>query len=157
MNSAPALNREWIAAHIPHQGAMCLLDEVLEWNAHAIRCRSGTHRAADHALRSARGLGIACGIEYAAQAMALHGALASRSHIGTGPRKAAMGLLASVRAVRFHAVRLDDIQADLICEAQQLAGDEMTAMYEFSLHADGRALLDGRASVVFDAARRRSR
>ncbi|HAJ12631.1 MAG TPA: 3-hydroxylacyl-ACP dehydratase, partial [Comamonadaceae bacterium] len=27
------LDHRWIAAHIPHQGSMCLLDEVLTWDA----------------------------------------------------------------------------------------------------------------------------
>ena len=75
--STHALNRAWIEAHIPHQGRMCLLDEVIAWDAHTIRCRSGGHRAADNPLRAQGRLGIACGIEYAAQAMAVHGALAA--------------------------------------------------------------------------------
>ena len=72
------LNRGWIEAHIPHQGRMCLLDEVLEWEHGAHPCASSSHRAADHPLRAHGRLGIACGIEIAAQAMAVHGALQRR-------------------------------------------------------------------------------
>ena len=71
------MNRAWIEERIPHHGRMCLLDEVIEWDAQHIRCRSATHRDPDNPLRSHGRLGIACGIEYAAQAMALHGALAA--------------------------------------------------------------------------------
>ncbi len=71
------LDRNWIERHIPHHGRMCLLEEIIEWDVRHIRCRSGTHRAADHPLRSRDRLGAACGIEYAAQAMAVHGALAA--------------------------------------------------------------------------------
>jgi predicted hotdog family 3-hydroxylacyl-ACP dehydratase len=141
------LNRAWIEARIPHQGRMCLLDEVLDWNAQSIRCRTATHRAPDNPLRSHDRLGIACGIEYAAQAMALHGALAGSASNGA-PRA---GLLAGVRDVRFLVLRLDDIESDLICEATHLAGDSLTALYEFALRDRDRSLLSGRASVILDA------
>jgi predicted hotdog family 3-hydroxylacyl-ACP dehydratase len=154
------MNRAWIEARIPHQGRMCLLDEVLAWDAHHIRCSTGTHRALDNPLRSHDRLGIASGIEYAAQAMALHGALAgaaARASAAAGAKAAAasrVGLLASVRDVRLHVLRLDDIEADLLCEAIHLAGDNFTALYEFALYDKDKCLLGGRASVVLDASRR---
>jgi predicted hotdog family 3-hydroxylacyl-ACP dehydratase len=144
------MNRAWIAARIPHQERMCLLDEVLDYNVHGIRCRTGTHRLADNPLRSHGRLGIACGIEYAAQAMALHAALIP----GVPARSstaAQAGLLASVRDVRPRVLRLDDIESDLICEARHVAGDGATALYEFELRDGERKLLSGRASVVLDA------
>ena len=73
------LDRQWIEQHIAHKGRMCLLDEVLSWDAARIRCRSATHRSADNPLRLHGRLGAACGIEYAAQAMAVHGALIAAS------------------------------------------------------------------------------
>jgi predicted hotdog family 3-hydroxylacyl-ACP dehydratase len=85
------LNRAWIAAHIPHQGRMCLLDEVIDWDRRQIRCRSATHRAPDNPLRSHGRLGSACGIEYAAQAMALHGALANDAAVGRPEAKSDLG------------------------------------------------------------------
>ena len=148
------MNRAWIEARIPHQGRMCLLDEVLAWDAHHIRCSAGTHRALDNPLRSHDRLGIAGGIEYAAQTMALHGALASAALGANAAAPSRVGLLASVRDVRLHVLRLDDIEADLLCEVTHLAGDNFTALYEFSLRDKDRSLLAGRASVVLDAARR---
>jgi predicted hotdog family 3-hydroxylacyl-ACP dehydratase len=156
------LNRAWIEARIPHQGSMCLLDEVLDWSAQRIRCRTATHRAPDNPLRSHDRLGIACGIEYAAQAMALHGALAGgAADVANGAANGAVdgpaagasrvGLLAGVRDVRFLVLRLDDIESDLICEATHLAGDSVTALYEFALRDRDRSLLSGRASVILDA------
>jgi len=145
------LDRAWIEAHIPHDGRMCLLDEVVEWNAQRIRCRSGTHRLPDHPLRSQGRLGIACGIEYAAQAMAVHGALVGAA-AGSGP--AVAGFLASLRDIRLHALRLDDIESDLLCEATCVAGNRVTALYEFALSSGPRELLSGRATVVLDAGQR---
>jgi predicted hotdog family 3-hydroxylacyl-ACP dehydratase len=148
------MNRAWIEARIPHQGRMCLLDEVVAWNAHHICCSTGTHRALDNPLRSHGRLGVACGIEYAAQAMALHGALASAAAGANAGAASRVGLLASVRDVRLHVLRLDDIESDLFCEVTHLAGDNFTAMYEFAVRDQDKSLLGGRASVVLDAGRR---
>jgi predicted hotdog family 3-hydroxylacyl-ACP dehydratase len=148
------MNRAWIEARIPHQGRMCLLDEVIDWNDHHIRCRTGTHRALDNPLRSHERLGIASGIEYAAQAMALHGALTSAAAGANAGAAARVGLLASVRDVRLHVLRLDDIESDLLCEVIHLAGDSLTALYEFTLCNNDKSLLGGRASVVLNAGER---
>jgi predicted hotdog family 3-hydroxylacyl-ACP dehydratase len=148
------MNRAWIEAHIPHQGRMCLLDEVIAWDARHIRCSTGTHRARDNPLRSHDRLGIACGVEYAAQAMALHGALASAAAGATAGAAARVGLLAGVRDVRLHVTRLDDIESDLFCEVTHVAGDNLTALYEFALRDNDNSLLTGRASVVLDAGTR---
>jgi predicted hotdog family 3-hydroxylacyl-ACP dehydratase len=140
------LDRTWIERNIPHQGRMCLLEEVMEWDAHHIRCRSGTHRDADHPLRSRGRLGVACAIEYGAQAMAVHAALTAG-----GLTRSEAGFLVSLRNVRLHVLRLDDLAPDLICEAELLAGDRGNALYEFSVTSAALPLLRGRATVVFDA------
>ena len=143
------LDRSWIERNIPHHGRMCLLDEVMEWDARHIRCRSGTHRLPDHPLRSHGRLGAACGIEYAAQAMAVHGALTA----GESARPEA-GFLAALRDVRLHVLRLDDCDTELHCEAVLVAGNQGSALYEFALQSGARQLLSGRATVVFDAGNR---
>jgi predicted hotdog family 3-hydroxylacyl-ACP dehydratase len=152
------LDRAWILGVIPHQGRMCLLDEVMDWSSERIRCRSATHREADHPLRAHGRLGIACGIEYAAQAMAVHGALLAGAGpalaAGSPPRPPAAGFLASARGVRLHAVRLDDVPGDLICDVARIAGDGASALYEFELRSTAALLLSGRATVVLDAGER---
>lgn len=154
------LDRAWIEHHIPHRGRMCLLDEVLEWNAGRISCRTTTHRAADNPLRAHGRLGIACGIEYAAQAMAVHGALlaglgaAGAAADGTLPPAATAGFLAGIRGVEFHATRFDDLRGDLVCDAVRVAGDHRTALYEFELRCDTVPLLAGRAIVILEGGRR---
>jgi predicted hotdog family 3-hydroxylacyl-ACP dehydratase len=153
------LDHQWIEQHIPHKGRMCLLDEVLSWDAARIRCRSTTHRAADNPLRAYGRLGAACGIEYAAQAMAVHGALVAASaplasRVSTSARSsigAAIGYIASVRNVTLYVARLDDLEADLIAAAERITGDGRTVLYEFSVWGAVQPLLRGRASIVFDA------
>ena len=140
------LDRAWLLAYLPHEGSMCLLDAVTDWDAQRIRCTASSHRRADNPLRAQDRLGAACGIEYAAQAMAAHGALLAAA--GSAPRA---GYLASVRGVDLHIARLDDIAADLGIEAERLSGDDNTILYGFSVSAGDRLLLSGRATVVLDA------
>jgi len=139
-------DRAWIAARIPHQGNMCLLDAVLRWDAGSIVCSASSHTRPDNPLRAQDALGIANGIEYAAQAMAVHGALLAGSE--TAP---AAGFLASVRDVRWQAPRLDDRAAPLQVHAERLSGDGTTILYSFHLQAGDSTLLSGRASVLLDA------
>lgn len=128
---------------IPHAGRMCLLDEVIDWNAETIRCRSTSHRDRDNPLRAGGELPVLCGIEYAAQAMAVHGRLSAA--VRERPRA---GYLAAVSDVVCRLRRLDDVPGDLLVEAQRLAGDEARVLYGFSLLAGGKEALSGKATVV---------
>jgi len=128
---------------------MCLLDEVLSWDTVRISCRAGSHRLADNPLRAHGRLGAACGVEYAAQAMAVHGAIMAHDS-GTS---AGAGLLTSVRNLLLRVTRLDDLDTDLIASAQRLAGDESGTLYEFTVASGGRELLSGRAGIVFAVGR----
>ena len=126
---------------------MCLLDRVEAWDGQHIQCRASSHRAADNPLRAYGRLGAACGIEYAAQAMAVHGALLAPPE-GASAR---VGYLVSVRGTRLHVPRLDDIAADLLVEATCISRSENNVLYQFSVSAAGRLLLNGRAAVVLNA------
>lgn len=141
------LDHAWIARHIPHQGSMCLLDHVEVWDERGIRCRAVSHRATDNPLRAHGRLGAACGIEYAAQAMAVHGALLAPPD-SPGARA---GYLVSARGVQLHVSRLDDIAADLLVEASCITRSENNILYQFSISAAGHPLLEGRAAVVLNA------
>jgi predicted hotdog family 3-hydroxylacyl-ACP dehydratase len=86
--------------------------------------------------------------------MAVHGALAHGALAAAGAAKDSRpeaGFLAGLRDVRLHVLRLDDIEADLICEAALVAGDRGGALYEFAVTSEAQRLLSGRATVVFDA------
>ena len=145
------LDHAWLLAHIPHQGSMCLLDAVTNWDAKHIRCTASSHRHNDNPLRAHDRLGVACGIEYAAQAMAAHGALLAASDSSPGA-----GYLASVRSVECRVTRLDDIRTDLEIEAERLSGDDNLILYGFRVSAAGRDLLTGRATVVLNAEKLKS-
>lgn len=138
-------DRAAIAALIPHAGSMCLLDGVLECDAHHIRCISHSHHHADNPLRTVQGLPVLCGIEYAAQAMAVHGGMTSPP--GKKPRA---GFLVGIRDVHCHVARLDKQAQELIVEAERLMGDEARVMYQFRVLAGQQELLSGKATAVLD-------
>jgi predicted hotdog family 3-hydroxylacyl-ACP dehydratase len=144
--SPATLDHAGIAARIPHSGRMCLLARLDEWDAQRIVCSANNHREADHPLRSASGLLSPCAIEYAAQAMALHGALIG-AEAGTA---ASPGFLASARGVQLHVLRLDELPGDLRIEARRQSGDERQILYSFQVSADGRPVAEGRAAVVLN-------
>ncbi|HSN20553.1 MAG TPA: 3-hydroxylacyl-ACP dehydratase [Usitatibacter sp.] len=145
MNAA-ARGREWLASHLPHRGAMCLLDEVVSWDGERLHARARSHAAPDHPLRRDGRLPIAGAIEYAAQAAAAHGALAA----GDAPPPAA-GFLASARGVAFHASRLDDVAGPLDVEVERAGEGAGAVLYAFRVSAAGRALAEGRVAIVLDA------
>jgi len=154
MQRLPTLNRDDIARLIPHQGRMCLLDTVTDWDDNHIQCQAISHGACDHPLLAFGRLGAACGVEYAAQAMAVHGALVAQtlagdSAVSLSPRA---GYLASMRGVTLYVERLDTIAGPLKVSAERITGDATTVLYSFTVQADAQILLSGRAVVVLDAA-----
>ena len=146
MNPAPnTLDHAGIAARVPHQGAMCLLGAMESCGADAIVCAITNHADGANPLRLNDRLPAASALEYASQAMALHGSLAAAGKPPTS------GFLASARDVRLHVDRLDTAPGPLRVRAQRLAGDAGQALYRFELHdAHGRLLAEGRTTVVLD-------
>ncbi|MEO7063643.1 MAG: phosphotransferase [Dokdonella sp.] len=129
---------------IPHQGAMCLLDSVVDWTGIRIHARSDSHRRADNPLRSNGTLRALHLCEYGAQAMAVHGGLLARA-AGTA---AAPGFLVSLRAVDLHVARIDDLAGPLDVCAERLLGGDGSWQYQFSVQHAGTLLASGRAAVM---------
>jgi predicted hotdog family 3-hydroxylacyl-ACP dehydratase len=139
------IDKPGIGRLIPHAGEMCLLDGVLAWDEVRVRCATDSHRGSRHPLRHNGRLGILCGVEYAAQAIALHAALTA----GADPTVCVRaGYLASLRGLSCHHDRLDLLPGTLIVEAERLHGEADRAIYQFALRHEDRVLLDGRAAVV---------
>jgi predicted hotdog family 3-hydroxylacyl-ACP dehydratase len=156
MNAALTLAHEEIAVLIPHSGSMCLLATMQVWDPQKVVCTATNHRDLDHPLRTRSGLLAPAAIEYAAQAMALHGALIGAA-AGT---PATPGYLASARGVRLQVLRLDDLPVpseagapdELRITATRQAGDAHQILYSFSVSHAGRTVADGRAAVVLNTA-----
>ena len=113
---AEPIGRDAILALVPHQGAMCLWDEVVAWDEGSIHLRACNHRDPAHPLRAAGQLRAVHLCEYGAQAMAVHGGLRAREAGGL----AKPGLLVALRGVELHVARIDDLPGALECSADML-------------------------------------
>lgn len=152
VRQAVLIDRNRIHGLIPHAGSMCLLDAAVTWDDLQIRCTATSHLDEDNPLRRDGRLGAICALEYAAQAMALHGALTA-----AGGRRSTGGLLASARDLVLHRERLDDCGAPLTIEARRVMGDANRVIYEFRVTEPGGPVAEGRAAVVLDAANENAR
>ena len=137
------LDHAAIAARIPHTGRMCLLDRVLQWDASSIRCSATSHRDQDNPLREAGGLATLAGIEYAAQAAAVHGALLLNEMV---PRS---GVLAALKNVTATQQWLHEIAGDIAVEAELLHRDPAGGIFSFAVLAGASPVLSGQFTLMY--------
>jgi predicted hotdog family 3-hydroxylacyl-ACP dehydratase len=129
-----------LAGLIPHAGSMCLLDRVVAHTEHDIECTTSTHTAPGNALRRDGQLAALHLVEYAAQAMAAHGALVSGG--------VQQGMLAAVRDIRLHVERIDDIDSELNVKATRRIAQAKGSLYDFSIRGGGQVLCEGRIAIA---------
>ena len=128
---------------IPHHGAMCLLDTVERWDDTSVMCTTTSHRDTTNPLRRDNQLEAICGLEYAAQAMAVHVGLLEQGK----EHRLTVGYLGAVKNLMLHATRLDDVKRDLTVQATRLVGEAGSFIYAFRVSVERQKLLDGRASI----------
>jgi predicted hotdog family 3-hydroxylacyl-ACP dehydratase len=133
-----------VANLIPHQGAMCLLDSIDNWDARSIVCSATSHWRPDHPLKGSSGLHAVCAIEYGAQAVAAHARLLA----GTDPGPHRLGFLASVRDVVMSGLRLDDLDDPLTVRAERILSQDDGHIYEVTVTAGPNPILTGRIMVM---------
>ena len=138
------LSHSGIIGLIPHKGAMCLLDEVCHYDSDSVTCISNSHLRPDHPLRKDGMLSAIHALEYAAQAMAVHGALMARS-CGT---PIAPGLMVALSDTRVLVERLDTLKAPLVVSAQRIVLNHASLIYRFEMFAGEIAIADGRAIIM---------
>jgi predicted hotdog family 3-hydroxylacyl-ACP dehydratase len=128
---------------IPHHGTMCLLNAVEQWDDTSILCTTASHRDATNPLRRENQLEAVCGVEYAAQAMAVHVGLLQQGK----NRRLAVGYLGAIKNLILQTTRLDDMKGDLTVQATRLVGEVDCFIYAFRVSAQRQELLEGRASI----------
>jgi len=131
-----------VAALLPQKDAMCLLDTVERYDATHIVCGSARHRDPDNPLREDGRLPGLAGIEFAAQAMAAHGALVRG---GGAPLD---GWLARIRDCVVSCERMDTLPAPLLVEAERIAGGERALAYRFVVRAGDVEVVRGSALIA---------
>jgi len=147
MRTTETIGRAEILALVPHQGAMCLWDEVRAWDERTIHVVAHNHRDPAHPLRSEGRLRALHLCEYGAQAMAVHGGLLAREAGGI----AKPGLLVALRGVQLHVARIDDLPGALECSAEMLSDGDAGWQYGFRIAHARMLLAEGRAAVMLRA------
>jgi len=135
--------REW-AELIPHQGAMSLLDAVIEWDDVRLHATARSHRDPHHPLRSDGILRAVHLCEYAAQATAVHGGLLARR----AGKQALPGLLVALRAIELNVDRIDDLDGELDVHVTKLLDEGAGVQYEFRVDHAGACIASGRVAIL---------
>jgi predicted hotdog family 3-hydroxylacyl-ACP dehydratase len=131
-----------IADLLPHAGAMILIEAIVACDDRSIVCTSSRHRDPGNPLRDDGRLSSLAGVEFAAQAMALHGALRR-----SPPRALAHGRLVALRDVEVATDTLDAAAAPLRIECVMDAASTQATSYAFTISAAGALVVRGRATV----------
>ena len=133
-----------IADYLPHAGNMCLLSHVTHRDDTTLGCEAQSHLDLKNPLRSNNQLAAICGVEYAAQAMALHMGLGDVEH------SSQKGFLASLKTVKLDCARLDTLNEPLTINVSALFVDpNLGAMYDFRLTAAQKPLVSGQCLILF--------
>lgn len=135
------LDHAAIARRVPHAGAMCLLDAVVDWNGHSIECEAAEPGPAHPLAREGRLPAIAAA-EYAAQATAVHGALLD------GIDGARPGMLAKLSGIELGADPVPPGGGRLAIRCELLGRTDGGSQYEFIVSNRGGLLASGRLIVA---------
>ena len=138
------IEHEELCSLIPHSFDMCLLDHVESWDQDNIVCRSRSHLLETNPLRREQSLSSVHLLEYAAQAMAVHGGLHDREK----GLQMTEGYLAALRDIKINLCELDNLQSDLRIEANRILSQGGNMIYNFTVSTADTELVSGRATVV---------
>ena len=120
---------------------MCLIERVVTHDDAHIICTSSSHRAEDNPLRTGDGLAAVHGIEYGAQAMALHSRLAGHCSM--------VGAIVTARDIEMRVKWLCEINTLIRITATLVMDNDRAANYRFSIEADDQLLVSGQLTVAF--------
>ena len=138
------IKHDELCSLIPHSFDMCLLDRVEFWDKDKIICHSNSHLLATNPLRREDSLSSVHLLEYAAQAMAVHGGLHNRER----GLEMTEGYLAALRDVNINLCELDKIQTELRIEANKILSQGGNMIYAFTVSSAETEIVSGRATVI---------
>lgn len=138
------IKHDELCSLIPHSFDMCLLDRVENWDNEKIVCYSNSHLLSDNPLRRENRLSSVHLLEYAAQAMAVHGGLHDREQ----GLQMTEGYLAALRDVDINLCDISNLHNELRIESSQILSQAGNMIYSFTVSAADKKLVSGRATVI---------
>jgi len=136
------VSRAFITGSLPHGDGMCLIQEVVAWDAATIQILTRSHTADTHPLARKGGVHAIVAAEYAAQATAVHGALRDPDD----PRRE--GRLASVRDLAWDSSDILDCLPARLWATERLRQDQ-AIVYAFELADNRITRVTGEVTVAF--------
>ncbi len=141
------MSKQQLCELIPHEGNMSLLDSVEKFDENQIICLSSTHKQKNNPLRESSRLGCVNGIEYGAQAIAVHGGLMAQENNYELPRS---GFLVQVKELEFTDCDLSALPGDLTIQAQPILFDQSSMIYTITIEHKHDKLMQGRLMIVIN-------
>lgn len=132
------MNHAQIVALIPHGESMCLLDEVVSWDANQLHARSNHFATSTNPLFEDEQLDSILLIEYAAQAAAIHAALLQS---GLGDKRPAY--IGAVKNIELLAA-ISNNHSPLDMQVECLLSSSSGAIYQAAVSQSNKTLLRGR-------------
>lgn len=136
------VDRARIERLVPHDGSMCLLDTVTDWDATHIVCRA-PEPGTDHPLARGGNVPAVATSEYAAQATAVHGALLDNASAPRG------GMLVKLMNVELHLPCFPVESGPLTVRADLLSRTSGGCLYAFQVGGATQPIAEGRLIVAF--------
>lgn len=147
---AVTTNAEPLYDRLPHQGDICLLDSITDYDSQNIYCL--TKKPTTCPLQHHANLSPWVALEYAAQALACHGILNATGNGGPDSISSAWVIgVKYLHCLRQHLPQVN-IEAYTIA-ARILAHQPGVASYEFSLNDNDTCLAFGQLNVAFETDR----
>ncbi len=137
------INREQLQTLLPHAGCMSLLNEIVHWDQSEIVAKTQTHLDENNPLRFQRRLSATIAIEYASQAIAVHGSLVNAQR--GEPRQ---GMIGSLINVTYDTTYLDDKENSLLIYASVLQQLDLIQKYHFKVCVQETILISGDILVI---------
>jgi len=144
------MKKSQICQLLPHSGTMCLIDEIVSWDKEMLVAKTMSHTELKNPLNNEGSLNSIHGVEYAAQAMALHSALIKAEEI-TQTETETRGYLASVKNTNILQEYLFEKQDDdlipLLIKVFVLMAGSQGFSYQFEVLKDDKVYISGKITI----------
>ncbi len=144
------IDSQTIKTLIPHGEQMSLIDAVEFWDDARIQCTTKSHQSPLNPLLDNGQLKSVLLIEYAAQAMAIHGALLHRSLASEQKtaKQQKLQVIGSVKNLNIHVDTFQSYTQIINIEATRLMTNETGAIYTFTASAGTTPIIDAKLILI---------
>ena len=146
------MKKSQICQLLPHSGTMCLLDEVVSWDAISLVAKTMSHTEDDNPLIVNGSLNSIHGVEYSAQAMASHSVLLKQQEAETkSGQYQSRGYLAGVKKIQISEQYLFDAQPEnlmpLLIHVSVMLSGSQGFTYQFKILKNDKNFISGIVTI----------